>query len=224
MTSELVIVITGASRGFGRALAIMAARSFNPSSDFDVMLVLVARSTEGLEETARLVRDQTGVPGNNFQVSCHAMDLGDLKQLDENIDQLIQEFDRQGCTTRKIIFIQNAGTIGFLGPCRNSPSLKDLQSNVDLNITSCLWISARLTRYANSSEKPTDLIIVNVSSLVAIADFPTFGMYSAGKAARDKYHTLIASEETTSSTGDQTKPRIRTLNYAPVSIIFGTNF
>lgn len=244
-TASIVIVITGASRGFGRALAITAAAS-STTTGVVMKLMLVARSEAGLDETAKLIREQQQQrqcepqqqdepPNNNkdllirnkLEVTCHPMDLGDLETLDEHLDSLIQEMEeKESTTTTKVIFIQNAGTIGHLGPCRESPSLKDMQANVNLNITSCLWTSARLTKYYHDKQKKkitppccSSLTIVNISSLVAIADFPTMGIYSSGKAARDKYHTLIAKEENgeaSSSLATTTLPRIRTLNYAPV--------
>ena len=52
--------------------------------------------------------------------------------------------------------------------------------------------------------------IVNISSLVAVSDdFDGMGIYSMGKAARDKYHTLMAREE------PHEFNRLRILNYAP---------
>ncbi len=219
-SSSVVIIITGASRGFGRALAIVAAKVFadnateaNASSvSHHLKLILVARSLEGLQETEGLILDQE-VSGAPVEVSCQPMDLGDLDRLDEHIDKLCQEIETKNVSSRRIIFIQNAGTIGHLGLCRDSPSLKDMQANVDLNITSTLWMSARMGRYAKSSSTP--MTIVNISSLVAVADFPTFGIYSAGKCARDKYHSILSKEEAASHDDDAT---IKTLNYAPVSI------
>ena len=251
----VILIITGASRGFGRALATLAATSQwgNESSITTIMvrLLLVARSKEGLEETAaqiiRQLQQQNDGASQTVQISCHPMDLGDLSMLDNHLDTLLNEIDResttfsmQGGRRRRIILIQNAGTIGHLGPSRTSPSLKDMQANIDLNITSCLWTSARLTNYYyyygrgatstttnehDNNNNNTSLTIVNISSLVAIADFPTFGIYSAGKAARDKYHALIAKEENEErsplpSREDTSNPtfargRIRTLNYAP---------
>ena len=65
--------------------------------------------------------------------------------------------------------------------------------------------------------------IVNVSSLAAVTPaFPGMGIYSAGKAARDRYHTLLARQEddddddeesTTTTTPVVIRPKY--LNYAP---------
>ena len=118
-------------------------------------------------------------------------DLNDLDQLDANMDQLLQDLlvAENGVTVEesyydRVILINNGGMIGHLGPCSDSPSLQEMRSNVDLNITSCLWISVRFSRYLKQQQQRAT--IVNISSLVAIADFPTFGIYSAGKAAREK--------------------------------------
>jgi NAD(P)-dependent dehydrogenase (short-subunit alcohol dehydrogenase family) len=86
----------------------------------------------------------------------------------------------------------------------------------------------------NHSALVPKITLVNVSSLVAIADFPSLGIYSAGKASRDKYHTLMALEltktaataaaaTTPGSIADNSSstslvsvvPRIKVLNYAP---------
>jgi sepiapterin reductase len=195
MPSSVAILITGASRGFGRAIAKVACQHFSPS----LRLVLVARSERGLQETQDLCSSSSA------KITRHAMDLGDLDRLDENINTLLQ--DLQLDQYDRVIFINNAGTIGHLGPCKESPSLKDMRSNVDLNVTSALWMAVRFTKYVQQNS--VDSILVNISSLVAIADFPTMGIYSAGKTARDKYHTLIAKEE------DDDDKTLKTLNFAP---------
>jgi sepiapterin reductase len=78
-------------------------------------------------------------------------------------------------------------------------------SKVDLNITSCFWISVHFARYLKQQQQKAT--IVNISPLVAIADFSTFGIYSAGKAACEKYHAMLAKEEEVDLQ--------KMLNYAP---------
>jgi sepiapterin reductase len=206
----VAFLITGASRGFGRAIAkVVAAASQHHFSKFRIFLV--ARSDSGLQETKDLILAATSETAK-LRVVCHALDLNDLDQLDANMDQLLQDLllAENGETEEetyydRVVLINNAGTIGHLGPCISSPSLQEMLSNVDLNITSCLWISVRFARYLKQQQHRAT--IVNISSLVAIADFPTFGIYSAGKAAREKYYTLLAKEEELDM--------LKTLNYAP---------
>ena len=202
-SDSMTILITGASRGFGRAIAKVACQHFSESHRHPLRLILVARSDSGLQETKELCSKSVV----SAKITCHAMDLGDLDRLDENMDTLMKQLDND--QVQRIICINNAGTIGHLGPCKESPSLQDMRSNVDLNITSALWIAVRFCRHVQQQQHAaSSSTMVNISSLVAIADFPTFGIYSAGKAARDKYHTLIAKEEEQGS-------KLKTLNYAP---------
>jgi short-subunit dehydrogenase len=78
-----------------------------------------------------------------------------------------------------------------------------MKSTVDVNITSCLWWSSRLVKlvqesFENADKKTnnnkTKATLVNISSLLAIESFPTMGIYGAGKAARDHFHTTMAKE------------------------------
>ena len=175
---------------------------------------MVARSETGLKETEAICGDAlTSIENNevNTTIKYHVMDLGNLDTLDDNITRLFMDLK----DSKQIIWINNAGSIGHIGLCSESPSLQDMRSNVDLNITSSLWMAARFTRYIQEQQQPVDGILVNISSLVAIADFPTMGIYSAGKAARDKYHTTIAKEQPSENATTTTTAVLKTLNYAP---------
>jgi sepiapterin reductase len=105
----------------------------------------------------------------------------------------------------EVVLVNNAGSISHIGACVETPSLADMRSYIDLNVTSCLWFSIRLIRFAKArANRPT---IVNVSSLVALQPFASLGIYSAGKAAREVYHSVLAAE------ADSRGSKI--LNYAP---------
>lgn len=225
-SSSWAFLITGASRGLGQAIAIVANEYLSTKCS-TLHFVLTARSMIGLQTTKESIlgsetttkpppsslqdppmTDNNDGPSSKAKVSvvCHEVDLSNLDELDHNLDTILSDipvhrFDR-------IVFINNAGSIGHLGPCITSPSLQSMRKNVDLNVTSCLWSSVRFARhiqqdatvaYNSSSNNRRDVIvdatIVNISSLVAISDdFVTMGIYSAGKAAREKYHTLFAAE------------------------------
>lgn len=269
-TTTLSFLITGASRGFGRAVAVSACRFFvaleankdddhhdDQHSDTNIThlrFVLTARSMDDLRQTERNILDEviaasTGKSSSistkmTIDVKCHSMDLSDLDSLDDNMDVLLDDLfmrtadheaspspstsndhhqhDLRRHCRHRFFLINNHGSLGHLGLVVDSPSLNDMRRSVDFNVTSCLWMTARFTRYycdrishstgdnnsndnrgrdcsgQQSSRLLTDLCdatIVNISSLIAVADeFPTMGIYGAGKAARDKYHTILAKE------------------------------
>jgi len=278
---QLVLVVTGASRGFGRAAALefcsrygstggggAAATSSAAEEEYVVdaaHVVLVSRSAQGLEETKRDVlracnnvsSDSSDNNGNvetdrevqrqprlrADDVSVFPADLSDLDKLDDELDRLFDTIIRSKLllpsstavvpVTTRLVLVNNAGTIGAIGRCSDTPyTLREMRQNVDLNVTSACWVSARFAKFASElRQKHRDGIIasaveatiVNVSSLVAVQSFPSMGLYSAGKAARDAYHVAIAKEEketmTDISAGElpssSSVMTTRVLNYAP---------
>jgi len=125
----------------------------------------------------------------------------------------------------RAILINNAGSLGHLGPSTDLSSLSDLRKVIDLNVTSSIWLSSNFIRYFR---KPTtECTVVNISSLCAIEPFKTMGTYCAGKAAREMFHTVLAkelSEDGGSSTNDSDEGRdgnlndVKILNYAPGAV------
>ena len=277
--SPVVFLITGASKGLGRAIATVASRyyapqnqnrelrhdpvsrttdsndachgddpSMMPSLSFSkARFVLVARSSKGIEETKReiLSTTTTSTTTTAEDVICRAMDLSDLDRLDANMDVLLDDLDRLCCLDdndnvgssqentqrrKRVVFVNNAGSLGHLGPCVTSPSLEDMRQTIDLNVTSSLWLSVRFAQYVKQQKRQEqqqqqqrlNATVVNISSLVAVSDdFLSMGIYSAGKAARERYHTLLAKEELKNNEASSRDDfhhdniAIKTLNYAP---------
>jgi sepiapterin reductase len=206
-------LITGASRGLGKAIAVQAATHYHENDEQrdSLKFVLISRSTDGLEETKNEILKIC--PG--IQVDCYPIDLSDLDFLDDQLNPVLTKI--QQLQPEKLVFINNAGSLGHLGSCTMSTLLQDMKQTIDLNVTSSLWMSVRVAQLLlqqQQQQQQTEnsdiksITIVNISSLVAISDdFVTMGLYSAGKAAREKYHTILAKEE-------QYGP-IKVLNYAP---------
>jgi secernin len=195
-------------------------------SVMDLRYILVARSN--LKEI-QIQLEKLSTEQVRISVLCHNVDLADLDQLDDNLNEILTDLDPhqsnksiENITTTKIIFVNNAGSLGHLGPCTTSPSLQDMRQTMDLNVTSCLWASVKVAQHIKSikqqhQQHPIDAVLVNISSLVAISDdFLTMGIYSAGKGARDKYHTILAKEEAAQAAANASSDStIKTLNYAP---------
>ena len=201
-----LVVVTGASRGIGRAIAVAAARRAGAGGDADppilrggLTLVLVARSS--LDGTARAVADAS--PGAPVRVECHRADLSDLDGLPSALGpvfgRLAADANYGSCT-----LISNAGSVGPIGAVSSisggggdddtpssSAGMDALRSSIDLNVTSSVWITSRFV----SAFSGCDFVrVVNISSLCAVDPFATMSVYCAGKAARDMYHRVLARE------------------------------
>jgi sepiapterin reductase len=219
MNGEAIcVVITGASRGLGRAIAVEFARLPNVRS-----LILIARtSLDSTKEEAAAVAQRTEPNRSNLNVITIQADLGNLETLDETIVTISEEVQKQqqqeqhNVAPQRLIFINNAGSLGFIGRATEIPSIRVMQSAIDLNVTSALWMAVCLTK-SSSIPQPTSTLIVNISSLVAIQPFPSLALYSAGKAARDAFFQAMAAEEPPrgSPAAATTTTTIKTLNYAP---------
>jgi sepiapterin reductase len=255
-SSVVVFLITGASKGLGRAIATVASKYYaqqqqqqqqhklrsnededndnsysnSSSSQKSARFVLVARSSDGLQETKNEILSTTSTKltdeDDDDFIICRTMDLSDLDRLDDNIDVLLDDVDRLICCGGNgddkdddnqrhdnvdVVFVNNAGSLGHLGPTITSPSLTDMRQTIDLNVTSSLWLTVRFSQYVKQLEErqeqqtmsqellniaTTAATIVNISSLAAISDdFLSMGIYSTGKAARERYHTILAKEE-----------------------------
>mmetsp|Transcript_33933 Transcript_33933/g.78253 ORF Transcript_33933/g.78253 Transcript_33933/m.78253 type:complete len:270 (+) Transcript_33933:1084-1893(+) len=194
----MLLVVTGASRGLGQAIAVAFCKEQQLRSA-SIRALLVARSKEGMKAT----RKKMGIACSNTEVrvTLHEMDLSDLMQLDGNIDSLLED-SKPFSQYKQIVVINNAGSLGHLGPAADTPSLQSLQRYMDLNVTSSLWLTSRLSKELMEFEDRTT--IVNISSLCAIEPFPTMAGYCAAKAARDMFHAAMAKE-----------PGVKVLNYAP---------
>ena len=212
VSSPVIFLITGSSRGLGKAIAT-AAGKHNAQARF----LLAARSATGMKETKAELLSSTR---KSEDIISRSMDLSNLDQLDSNADVLFQDLeklrsiDQQEQKPQHFVFVNNAANLGHLGPSWKSPSLVDMRQTIDFNVTSSLWLSVRFARYIQklqqeSNQSPTKATIVNISSLAAVSqEFSGMGIYSAGKAAREMYHSLVAKDE-------GNPDALKVLNYAP---------
>ena len=201
-----VIFVTGASRGFGRALAIEFSRAFSPVENLH--LVLLSRSVEELEKTAAAVSSVNQAA----RVHVRGVDLSEIEKLSSIWDDLLCGL---GCGTwARGILVNNAGSpgpIGYLGDsedCAAPAAVAALRSCFDLDLLSpiiltSLFLKALKTQGAAPSPPS---VVVNVSSLAAVVPFASLGAYSISRAARDMLHRVV---------GEEAGNAVVTLNYAP---------
>jgi NAD(P)-dependent dehydrogenase (short-subunit alcohol dehydrogenase family) len=169
--SGRVALVTGASRGIGRAAAkALAAEGAH--------VILVARTVGGLEETDDEVRSAGG------SATLVPLDLKDFPALDRLGASI---FERWG---KLDAFLGNAGVLGQLTPLSNLAP-KVFQDLLDVNVTAN-W---RLIRSLDPLLKRSDAgRVVFVSSGAARKHTSYWGGYAMSKAALESLALTYAAE------------------------------
>ena len=163
-----VALITGASRGFGRAVACALTRR-------GWSLIVDARRADDLAEAMRGIPDVVAVPGD-------VTDPGHRARLAE----------AAGRAGRLDVLVNNASR---LGPSPQ-PSLRDypldeLARVYDTNVLAPLALIQLLAAPLAAAGGT----IVNVSSDAAVEAYPGWGGYGSAKAALDQLTAVLAAEE-----------------------------
>uniref|UniRef100_A0A3Q3JNC7 Sepiapterin reductase n=2 Tax=Monopterus albus TaxID=43700 RepID=A0A3Q3JNC7_MONAL len=184
---RVMCIITGASRGFGRALAREMPRLLKPRS----VLVLVARSGDELRTLqAELAESETSKA--SLLVELVVADLAQMEGL-ESVD------------IDHIILINNAASLGDVSRYAKSfTNMAEVDSYLSFNVSSTLCLTARILE-AFPQRSGLRRTVVNISSLCALQPFCSWVLYCTGKAARDMMFRVLADEE----------PDVRVLNYSP---------
>lgn len=164
------VVITGASRGIGRRIAVGFAR------ETDYALLLTARSKSGLKDTKALCADA----GDN-KVTVIACDAADARAVD-NI-QLPDHF-----STPKFV-INNAGS--FLLKTLEKTSHEEFAGQIESNLYSAVNIT---NRFLDDLKRKSWGLIVNICSAGAIEGLKDSGAYSASKHALLGYTRSLRQE------------------------------
>ncbi|KAG6612300.1 sepiapterin reductase [Phytophthora cinnamomi] len=216
--TRTAVLVTGASRGFGRCLALDFARLLRTQS---LDLHLWARSEGDLKETERLARAEWEAAAGELRCFLQRVDLADPADYAAKVDQVLLQLAAQSYD--RVFLVHNAGSLGQLGlvqECASSPT--ELAQYWELNVTSVLWLNKRFldvfgasrqellaaTSTAAGAANKTQLVIVNITSLCGIEPFKTHMMYCSGKAAREMHHRVIATEQ-------EVAGKVRVLQYSP---------
>ncbi len=179
MTGRLhdrIAVITGASRGIGRAVALgMAAEGAH--------VILVARTVGGLEEVDDEIRK---VGGKAALVPLDLTDMPGIDRLGATI------FERWG---KLDILVGNAGLLGTLTPLSHMEP-KDWDKTLAVNVTANWRLIRSFEPLLKRSEAGRAIF---VTSGAAHKCRPYWGGYSITKAALDALMKTWAAEVETSS-------------------------
>ncbi len=166
-------LVTGASRGLGRALAeALAARG--------ARVAMVARDAAPLAEAVAAIRGRGGI------AHAIAADISDKHAVHRIAGQA------QGLVGEVGIAIHNASSLGPV-PLRLllDTECEDLAAVLETNLVGPF----RLTKIlAGAMALRGDGVIVHISSDAAVEPYPRWGAYGVSKAAQDQLSRVLAAE------------------------------
>jgi 3-oxoacyl-[acyl-carrier protein] reductase len=157
--SEKVAIVTGGSRGIGRAICVALARAGAK------VVVNYSGNEEAAVETLRLVRE-AGSDGEILR-----FDVSDPEAADQAISDVAKRFGRLD------ILVNNAGIALDQILLRIKP--EELEKTLSVNVGGVLWCSKAAMRLMIRKRQGR---IINLSSVVGETGNPGQAVYSASKA------------------------------------------
>jgi len=171
-----VMVVTGASRGIGAAVALAAARGGY------LVAVNYATSGDAAEETVATIRDEGG--------QGIALKADVSRQVE--VARLFEEVDRQ--LGRVNVLVNNAGIIGDQCPVAAIDEERLLRT-FGINVFGVFYCAREAVRRMSTKHGGAGGVIVNVSSAAARhGGLPREAHYAASKGAIDSFTIALAKE------------------------------
>ena len=166
-----VALVTGASRGIGRAIA------FSLASEGATVVVNYASSSTAAEQ---VVAEITGGGGNAIALQA---DVSKTDQVDALVNSIIEKFNRLD------ILVNNAGITKDTLLLRMKP--EDWQAVIDINLTGvflCTRAASKIMLKQKSGR------IINITSVSGLMGNPGQANYSAAKAGVIGFTKTVAKE------------------------------
>jgi NAD(P)-dependent dehydrogenase (short-subunit alcohol dehydrogenase family) len=174
--TDKVVVITGGSRGIGRAAALAAAaRGFR-------VVVGYASNQKAADEVVRQIEAKNG---KAIAVKCDVGDEADILALFKAADA----FGTLGA------LVNNAGIVGKSGVRVDEMSAERIQRTMSVNVTGSILCAREAVKRMSTRHGGKGGVIVNISSVAArIGSANTYIDYAASKGAIDTFTVGLAQE------------------------------
>ena len=167
--TDKVVIITGGSRGIGRAAALaVAARGFR-------VVVGYASNKQAADEVVAAIE---GKNGKAIAVKC---DVGE----ERDILKLFEAADKLGPLGA---LVNNAGIVGKSGVRVDEMSAERIQQMMAINVTGSILCAREAVKRMSTKHGGKGGVIVNLSSVAAKLGAPnTYVDYAASKGAIDSF-------------------------------------
>lgn len=163
-----VILVTGGSRGIGRALALSLATHGH-------RIAITGRNSSSLEAMRKLLSE------NNLAI---ASDVSDESAVEATVEQVLGHFGHID------VLINNAGTAGPGGPTWTTPS-QDWWHVLETNVKGPLLYMNSVVPRMMERNRGT---IINIGSYAALRPTPGNSAYASSKAALARITDSLAAE------------------------------
>lgn len=189
LNRRVFCVISGASRGIGKAVAVETARQVGTGSKF----VLLARDSAQLNETKAAVE---ALDREAVAVSIDLESPAESQLVEILKTSCVQDYD-------VALIVHNVGTLG-----NNRQWMVDAKdpgewmSYFRINLISVILLN---NLFLDVCSHISTKVVANVTSLCAVEPMKSLGYYCSGKAAREMFFRVLALEN----------PTLTVLNYSP---------
>jgi NAD(P)-dependent dehydrogenase (short-subunit alcohol dehydrogenase family) len=167
---DKVIVITGASRGIGEAIARACV-------DAGARVALASRKQADLDRVAGELTSERAIA-----VACHT---GKAADVDALFARAVERFGRVDG------LVNNAATNPYFGPLIDTPDAA-IDKTFEVNLKGYLYCARALVQHARA--RGGGGAIVNIASIAGIRAAPMQGIYGATKAAVISMTQTLATE------------------------------
>jgi NAD(P)-dependent dehydrogenase (short-subunit alcohol dehydrogenase family) len=158
MLKDKVIVITGASRGIGEAIARACVEA-------GARVILASRKQADLDRVAGALGDRA------LAVACHT---GKAEDVDAMMTKAVEKFGRVDG------YVNNAATNPYFGPLVDTPD-SAIDKTFEVNVRGYLYGARAFVKHARTRDGGGS--IVNIASIAGLRAAPMQGIYGATKAA-----------------------------------------
>jgi NAD(P)-dependent dehydrogenase (short-subunit alcohol dehydrogenase family) len=196
--SDKVVLITGASSGIGRAVALRVAEA-------GAVTICVARTVEKLEELQREITEAGG------RAHIYPTDLSEPEHCREMVEKVIADHGRVD------VLVNNAGRSIRRAVLHSLDRFHDFERTMKLNYFGAI---ACIMAVVPGMRERGDGHIINISSIGAQSYPPRFAAYVASKAALDAFSRCFQPEVAADGVAitEIHMPLVRTPMIAPTSI------
>lgn len=181
LSGKVFLLVTGASRGIGRQIAISFAKHLQDGSH----VLLLATNLNCLTETAKNISSKIVVDTTSVDLSKPTKE-----EFHEIIEKALktkkaQDFDR-------VVIVHNAGTVGDITKCVNEMTDPTIwRDYYNLNVFSPAILNGVMM---NVFKDVKNKVVINITSLFAFKAGKNTGYYCTGKAAREMFFKVFALE------------------------------